>query len=859
MKFILVSLITMSTLFSAKITDVKKLHWIDPYGREPIKYSQWCAEHVDCSEATQIGTVYKKMITGRQNVVAIIVNADIYLDIIPELTIFTQDLINAGYSVQLDTISGMSHVDLRNHLASINRIEGAIFVGEVPIAWFETNGFGSWEEYPHDLYFSDLDGNYIDNDADGIYDNHTGNVAPEIWVGRIYARSLTWDNETRLLKRYFRKNHLYRVDSLALPRRALSFVDDDWNSWTTCGLDYIYSNVIVINDALQTTATNYRNQLANGYEWIHICAHSSPWGHTFKYGFSGYRGSVFNYEIFTLEPYALFYNLFACSGTRFVEENHSAGWYIFIDPYGLLAVGATKTGSMLYFEDFYSPIGQQNKCIGEGFKDWFTLWGEVDWDWFYGMNILGDPTLKPLGQIASMPTQICHKEISPPVYSPDWGTPEIVATDPESDGFPKLVTNTDGTIWVVWESGRSSTNGRAEIYGAYRNGGSWSSAMNIGPHQYWDYCPVIGTDNADRPVAVWAGYYGGQYDLYYCVYTGSWSARQLVHTSDPGYDIRPAMVKDNAQLLWVAWESRRNVNLDIYTSYFNGSSWTAATQVTTNLADEASPVMAVDSLDRQWVFYCRRYEDRSEIWGSYYTGGVWIPSGPISENQEGAYHPACAVDENGRIWVVWQSVDNGNPDIFGSYFNGSVWSSPIQIAASPESDLFPSLTADNSGTIWLVYQSKDGGDWNIYSAYCVNSSWSSPEIVANLAGADINPHITCSNSNELWVSWQSYSTGNWEIMTTHQPGYGIAEREKISVTPTFSVSPTVFSKSLNIMTDGAHQQVKIYDTCGSLLRTLRSNENGRAIWTPKKLPAGTYFIVAKEKDHLTAKKVLLLH
>jgi hypothetical protein len=538
-----------------QIKGVKQLEWIEPNGRQPLTYSKWCSVCLHQSKPTKISGVMSKTSGHRQNVVDIIVNARIYPELINELTVFTQDLVNAGYSVQLDTISGMSHTALRNHLGSIANLHGAIFVGEIPIAWFETDGFGGWEEFPHDLYFSDLDGTYIDADGDGIYDDHTGNVAPEIWVGRLYTRDLTWDSEVRLLKNYFHKNHLYRIDSLTVQQRALSFVDDDWSYWTTCYLDHIYSNVVVINDNLQTIASNYRTQLNQGYEWIHLCAHSSPWGHTFRYGSSGYRGTVFNYEIFSLEPSALFYNLFACSGTRFVEENHSAGWYLFVDPYGLLVIGSTKTGSMLYFEDFYYPIGQQNMSIGDGFKHWFTTWGEEDWDWFYGMNILGDPTLKPRGQIKYVAESA---SAFPPTYVGDWQTPEVIAPDPESDAFPRIGVQNNGIIWSVWESGRSYVNGRSEIYGSYYNGNEWTNAMTIGPHTYWDYCPAIGFDNQNRPVTVWAGYNAGQYDLYYSIYTGSWSARQLLHTHDPAYDIRPSMMRDNANRLWVVWESRRN-------------------------------------------------------------------------------------------------------------------------------------------------------------------------------------------------------------------------------------------------------------------------------------------------------------
>ncbi len=852
-KFVAIFFILISA-GQGKVSGVKRLEWLDPYGRKPLLYKAWYQKNVAGKGMTIIKKIYELGRSSRQNVVDIVVNESIYPDISTEIATFSQDLVNAGYTVQVHTISGMSHIDLRNHLAGINGLEGAIFVGEVPVAWFETNGFGGWEEYPHDIYFCDLDGTYIDADGDGVYDNHTGNVAPEIWVGRIYARNLIWDNEIRLLKRYFHKNHLYRVDSLSLPQRALSFVDDDWSSWTTCGLDYIYSNVVVINNDYETTASNYRNQLVQGYEWIHLCAHSSPWGHTFKYPSYQYRGTVFNYEIFTLEPHAIFYNLFACSGTRFVEENYSAGWYIFQDPYGLLAVGSTKTGSMLYFDDFYAPIGQQDMCIGDGFKQWFTLWGETDWDWFYGMNILGDPTLKPLNQ--TVKRTISQKKESRH-YITNWQTPEVIAPDPESDAFPRIVANTNGKIWVTWESGRSYSNGRSDIFGAYYDG-AWSGAMSIGPHVYWDYAPAIGIDLQNRPVVVWQGYYEGQYELFYSVYSGSWSSRQLVTDGDPGYDIRPAMLRDNSNRLWVVWQSRRNINLNIYASYFNGSSWTSPQAVTSALNDDATPDMALDSLNRPWVVYESRAEDSSQIWGSYYTGSNWVASGPISGTQAHAYHPAVAVAGDGTVWVVWQSTDNGNPDIFAAYFDGSQWSTPVQVTTNTEGGLFPDLATDNSGIVWLVYQSKVDNDWDIYYSYYNNSNWVTPSPVATLSGGDLNPQITCSNTNELWVVWQSYSSGNWEIMVSHQTGFGIAEKREDIKKTGFSVAPVIFSNHLKISSEQPGEVINIYDARGSFIKRLQTDFCGMAEWTAGDCPAGIYFVTIREEDVIHTQKVLLI-
>ena len=147
-----------------------------------------------------------------------------------------------------------------------------------------------------------------------------------------------------------------------------------------------------------TNASDYMARLDDNYEWIQLCAHSSPWSHVFKIGGDQWEeGFVSFTDIQSIDPVALFYNLYACSNCRYVETDYMGGWYIFANTYGLAAVGSTKTGSMMLesLDKFYTPVGQY-KSLGESFKQWFIAVGPYDaqdrW-WHYGMTLLGDPTL----------------------------------------------------------------------------------------------------------------------------------------------------------------------------------------------------------------------------------------------------------------------------------------------------------------------------------------------------------------------------------------------------------------------------------------------------------------------------------
>jgi hypothetical protein len=107
---------------------------------------------------------------------------------------------------------------------------------------------------------------------------------------------------------------------------------------------------------------------------------------------------VFSQDIQDRDPPVLFYNLFACGPGRFTDADYLAGAYIFNTTYGLITVASSKSGSMLNFHDFTAPLGD-GQTIGVAFREWFDaqspflLWEQ---EWYYGMVVCGDPTLRPL-------------------------------------------------------------------------------------------------------------------------------------------------------------------------------------------------------------------------------------------------------------------------------------------------------------------------------------------------------------------------------------------------------------------------------------------------------------------------------
>ena len=393
----------------ARASQVAVTRWVeDPQGRQATTYDQWRARKGEPRplEIELIGTSGNAKNSTR---FAVIVNSSLYSQISTSVATYIDDLVLDGYTVDLFTASYGTPFELRTHLYSQYNLgmTGCLLVGDLPVPWYElTNCFdyGENEQFPCDYYYMDLDGIFTDGDSDGMFDYHGGDMFPEIYVGRLTASTLTMSgaDEVYLIQNYFRKNHDYREGKFRANYRGLMFVDDDWvydaEYWNE-NLGMVYCGTTLEYDEYETIDVLYESHICQGFEFVQVCVHSNPWAHYFNAGLHGDGGVTQNTEIRGFDAPGIFYNLFACSNARYIEDDYMGGWYAFTTDHGMTALGSTKTGSMLYFDIFYGALSQ-GANMGEAFRDWFAEISSWGWwfdnqCWFYGMTLIGDPTLKP--------------------------------------------------------------------------------------------------------------------------------------------------------------------------------------------------------------------------------------------------------------------------------------------------------------------------------------------------------------------------------------------------------------------------------------------------------------------------------
>lgn len=336
--------------------------------------------------------------------ILVLVAHDVYDAVSASIDQYVLDVGRDGYWATIHVIQNGTPATVRSYIRERNPV-GVLLVGAIPAPWFELdNDFhGVHSEFPCDLYYMDTNGTWNDPDGDGKFNDHTGDLNPEIWVGRVWTPTAN-GNDAVLINDYFARNHKFRLGMLGHARSALAFVDDDWTGFDDCAFDEQFpaSLITKYTNPDMTDADRYKAEVNSLRSWVQLCAHSSTHSHALWVPSQNQNEHIHvAYFRDTNPPNAHFYNLFCCGPGRFTTSDYLAGWYIFDKSgggmnNGLVAIASAKSGSMKMFEDFYRPLGQ-GKVIGDAFVDWWKARGPAhdhgEQCWYYGLVLLGDPTL----------------------------------------------------------------------------------------------------------------------------------------------------------------------------------------------------------------------------------------------------------------------------------------------------------------------------------------------------------------------------------------------------------------------------------------------------------------------------------
>jgi hypothetical protein len=362
--------------------------------------------------------------------VGIIVNKDLYANpqIQSMITTYLEYVqIIEGKSVWLDGTSFDATTDISAFKAALidhfsnDNLEGAVLVGDLPIAMFEMEhdvvmpGVTGYSSFPCDLYFMDLDGNWLDDAHDGdwnnkaqtgYFDGHeagSGTKDAEIWVSRMVGSSVAdVGQEVSVTLDYFNRVIERMRGRDQFPANCLSIGNNyEWSNLSrevSNSLGYTENEMVFFKRPFDL-ASRWKCEIRKEYEYVNIFEHSSETVNEFNAGnftSQDYTSMANNGGISNTR----FYNLFACSNCRYTTHNFLGGLYAWRHK-GLIAVGSTKSGGMKGYNSYNQELAV-GECFGESFRRWFNASGIYDLGFCYGMTLLGAGTLK----LASYPPAI---------------------------------------------------------------------------------------------------------------------------------------------------------------------------------------------------------------------------------------------------------------------------------------------------------------------------------------------------------------------------------------------------------------------------------------------------------------------
>ncbi len=319
----------------------------------------------------------------------IVVEEGLYWPLMSKFDVYLSGLADEGFIISLHVWEGGTAEELRNLLGSfysINKIDGAFLIGDLPTVWYEMYTFNYTEEFPCDLYLMDFSSAWTDTDGNGIFDSHSS-LDIDIYTSRIIGTE-------QEISSYLDKAGLFRAGQMNIGTGAYIFKDDDWSDYRSgsdFGLDDIYNTVIIDEYIPDTVRPTYVSSLTeNSAEYVYQWIHSSP--SLLCIENNGAYEYINTNDIWNINFKGNFYNLFNCSASRFTQNNLAMSYLMKTD-YALATMGSTKVGGNYHPQIFHNVLSN-NGTWGDAYKEWYNLYGAANDKWFLGMMILGDPFLQ---------------------------------------------------------------------------------------------------------------------------------------------------------------------------------------------------------------------------------------------------------------------------------------------------------------------------------------------------------------------------------------------------------------------------------------------------------------------------------
>ena len=282
-----------------------------------------------------------------------------------------------------------------------------------------------------------------------------------------------------------------------------------------------------------------------------------------------------------------------------------------------------------------------------------------------------------------------------------------------------------GRVWVFWSAQLQGNN--FELFARYREGRRWSDEMRLSENPGPDLNPVAVTDSQGGVWVAWQSY-RDSFHIYVRRQQGDeFSPEQRVSISNAN-DWSPEIAAGQDGWVAIAWDTYDKGDYDVYLRRlrYDGSICSGtAIPVAASQKFEVRPSIAFDSRNRIWVAYEEGYAGWGKDFGAYETTGTGLYQG---------HTVRVKVLEGGKYW---KTADPLEP-LFERHAESHPWNKnpgrpawdkvpfvpqpeprlatnrPLGITSYPrvyQAVSHPRLSTTPQGTIALAYRNVSGNIW----------------------------------------------------------------------------------------------------------------------------------------------------
>ena len=329
--------------------------------------------------------------------------------LINELRTYSEDVHAIyGYGVYLVSVENNNACELRELIKSYknnnNKLCGVLLVGDVGEAWYETDHDhgGDYDRWPCDLFFMDLDGTWTDSDNDGIFDGHSGNQNPDIFVARLSAVGMSGlGSESTLIRRQLSKSHKFwwKSSFQSSSETALNYTGQDISFIPSPDILYnVFSSHNVVDVRYGSypypSPTDFLSRLNSGnYGFTNLNCHSSTIYHQIT------TQSVVNVSDIINNTSGNYAITLACCYACYWKSSqpyYLGGAHMFNLGKTMAVIGSTKKCTFGALDSLYNSFPTQN--LGNAYLNWWNSYHDENHSIYdvygdYGHTLLGDPTI----------------------------------------------------------------------------------------------------------------------------------------------------------------------------------------------------------------------------------------------------------------------------------------------------------------------------------------------------------------------------------------------------------------------------------------------------------------------------------